>query len=100
MPSRTVGEVERCLRRKLIATVREGGKHRRFEIQDAAGRVVATTSFSRSWRDRQTLGANMVALIQAELGLKGSADAFAALLACPLTREAYLDLVAGDGTPT
>jgi hypothetical protein len=83
----------------LKATVHEGGKHRRFEIQDAAGRVVATTSLSRSWRDRQTLGANMVAMIQAELGLQGAADAFAALLACPLTRDAYLELVTGDGEP-
>ncbi len=42
----------------------------------------------------------MVAAIQAELGLQGRANAFAALLDCPLTREAYLELVANDGDAT
>lgn len=95
MASLAVRDLERCRRIKLRAVERPGGDHRVFEILDDAGNLVATTAFSRSWRGATSIGPGMVSAIGRELGLRAHPDAFARLVACPLTWEAYLGLVAG-----
>jgi hypothetical protein len=95
VPSLSARDLERCLVAKLRAVERRGGDHRVFELYDEAGNLVATTAFSRSWRGGTSIGPVMVSAIRRELGLRAHPDAFARLVACPLTREAYLGLVAG-----
>jgi hypothetical protein len=99
MPSHTAGQIERCLIRKLRAVELQGGNHRRFEVFDGDGRLVAATVLSRSWRRTTTLGPNMVAAIQRELGLQGDPSAFDELVRCPLSRDAYLAIAGRSGAP-
>lgn len=95
MPSLAVRDLERCFRTKLRAVERPDGDHRVFEVFDDAGNLVATTAFSRSWRGATSIGPGMVGATRREMGLRAHPDAFARLVACPLSREASLGLVAG-----
>lgn len=92
MPSYSCAQVERALR-KLLAKELSGGRDRKFIIVDDTGEPIARTKLSRSWRPKTTIGANMIASIKRELRLQNHTQAFDLLLECPLTRDAYLQLV-------
>ena len=104
MPSYTAGALERSFTKKLQADVAQGSRHRRIEFFDDAGNLVASTVFSRSWRQNTALSAQMISVIQRELKLQGESRLFADLVRCPLTREAWLERIGGvaqshDSTP-
>lgn len=94
MPSYKAGQIEYCLLRKLKAD-QDPRAHKQFKIHDDAGREVASTGLSRSWRASTSLSPDMVSTIKRELGLSRQRD-FDDLIRCPLSRDEYLDRVSGE----
>ena len=90
MPSLTAGALEECLLHKLRAKELPG-RHRRFEIFDTSGRLLARTAMSRSWRGSTAISAGMVSSIKKQLHLAQSSD-LVDLVNCTLTREGYLGM--------
>jgi hypothetical protein len=78
----------------LQAEELSGAKHRKFRIRDDAGRLVASTAMSRSWRRTKTLDSAMVATIRRELGLQEGPQVFRGLIDCPATRNDYIRFIA------
>ena len=89
MPSLNAGDLITCLLTKLRATELPGD-HRVFEVYDDAGRLVARTKVSRSWRGTTPIGPLMVTLIARQLGVTSSQ--LAQLARCTLGRDDYLTL--------
>ena len=90
MPSINAGDLESCLRTKLRA-VETQGKHRQFEIRDEAGRPVAKTMMSNSWRGTTPIGAALVSQIKRQLFLPRTSD-LVDLVSCTMSRDEYLKL--------
>lgn len=94
MPSLNVGDLERCLTRKLQAD-EEPGAHRKFKIFGLDGTLIAVTQFSRSWRGSTQISDQMVGAIRSQLNLERTSQLID-LVSCTLTREQYLAVVIGD----
>jgi hypothetical protein len=88
MPSLSAGDLADCLLQKLGA-VERSGRHRRFDVFDDRGRLVASTVMSHSWRRNTTLSAGMVSNIKSQLHLARAAELLQ-LVDCTLSREQYL----------
>jgi hypothetical protein len=90
MPSLNAGDLATCLLRKLGA-VERSGRHRRFDVFDDQGRLVASTVMSHSWRGNTSISAGMVNTIKNQLHLARTAD-LVDLVNCTLSREEYFRL--------
>jgi hypothetical protein len=88
MPPLSIRSLQRCLTQKLEAQETQR-KHRRFEIYDDNGALVAVTVLSHSWRPSTALHDRMVSLIKEELNLQRTSELFD-LVDCTLTRDEYL----------
>jgi hypothetical protein len=87
-------EIDRMLRSKLQAVVREGGKHTRYMIEHQ-GQVVALMVMSHGASE---IGEPLLARMAREVGV--SRRQFQLLLDCPMSYEEYIDHVGkSDWTP-
>lgn len=93
MPSYTAGALERCFAGKLQAVVTTSTRHKRYDVFDDEGTLVASTMLSHSWRPSTAISAKMVSTIQRELKLQGQSRIFDELIRCPCTREHWLDVI-------